>query len=245
MDVFNRRFGVIYFKLEPPLTNDQLIEIINWLNNTKTEIREVIILEATLPMFEIFISSFRKNLDFFDVFANVSNGIGHQEPNFQIRRFFFSEYSTWFNHEYLMSLDCEHIQANKMDFSSENMNQFFRSWQEGKTNRRLERCELQLNSYSDVKNALKGCGGELMDPRTTRLKFRSSNGGHNIWIYGGIHFRGNDGRLAVVELTGTYFSRENDENCQTQIKLYLEEMEKWDYSDDRLSFHKNLNVFFF
>uniref|UniRef100_A0A1I7ULT0 FBA_2 domain-containing protein n=1 Tax=Caenorhabditis tropicalis TaxID=1561998 RepID=A0A1I7ULT0_9PELO len=124
-------------------------------------------------------------------------------------------------------MDSELILTYKVDWPADDLNVFLRSWQEGKTNRRLRQVNFVMCSERNVKEVLKGLGGELMDPRTTKLKIREDSlyGYEDKWICGGIHIRRNDERLAVIN---GYKHSEEDENAdERDIQEYLNEREMW------------------
>uniref|UniRef100_A0A1I7U1C0 FBA_2 domain-containing protein n=2 Tax=Caenorhabditis tropicalis TaxID=1561998 RepID=A0A1I7U1C0_9PELO len=183
-------------------------------------------------MFELFMNKFRKNVDqlYLHNIKLESNGFILKLLNFKIKQKFVSIYSEWIHLDFLLSLDCEYITAFKNNLSAEDMNMFLRSWQEGKTNRNLKYGKLRMCSDLDVKEVLKDCGGELMDPRTSRIKF-SDLCYPDKWIHGGIHIRRNDGRLAVIELTGDYLIKEDSNVTEKNIEKYLKTVELWNSRD--------------
>uniref|UniRef100_A0A1I7TTZ9 LPD18 domain-containing protein n=1 Tax=Caenorhabditis tropicalis TaxID=1561998 RepID=A0A1I7TTZ9_9PELO len=102
-------------------------------------------------------------------------------------------------------------------------------------------------SKNDLKEVLKGCGGELMHPRTTKLKFRRGNGDtyicqnkyENVWIRGGIYIKGSDGRLAVI---GSYLNNEGVEEDVSEYEIgeYLEHLNIWNSENEhwyKTSYH--------
>uniref|UniRef100_A0A1I7UTC3 FBA_2 domain-containing protein n=1 Tax=Caenorhabditis tropicalis TaxID=1561998 RepID=A0A1I7UTC3_9PELO len=125
-------------------------------------------------------------------------------------------------------MDPERISLSDINWPDQDLNVFLRSWQEGKTNRNLKLADLRTNSERDVKEVLKGCGGRLMDPRNTKFKFRDSNK----WIYGGIHIRRKDGRLAVIQNNGFYYFDENQVVSRRQVEEYVDRWRKWN-SEER------------
>uniref|UniRef100_A0A1I7U1D2 FBA_2 domain-containing protein n=1 Tax=Caenorhabditis tropicalis TaxID=1561998 RepID=A0A1I7U1D2_9PELO len=122
-------------------------------------------------------------------------------------------------------MDIEMISAYKINLSSEDLNVFLKSWQEGKTNQRMREFECVSLEEIDVKEVLKGCGGELMDPRTTKQTFRMS-GYLDSWIYGGINIRRNDGRLAIIDTYGSSTTLDDDAT-ERYAEDYLETLEIW------------------
>uniref|UniRef100_A0A1I7TU01 FBA_2 domain-containing protein n=2 Tax=Caenorhabditis tropicalis TaxID=1561998 RepID=A0A1I7TU01_9PELO len=233
MDVFNCHFGVIDLKLEHPLSNDQLIEIINWLNNTKIEIRILDLTSGSWPMFELFMNTFQKSVSLLIIIERGSEGEGivHKRLNFKIKNAFYSNPCAWFSLEFLFSMETEYITANKIDLTAEDLNVFLRSWQEGKTNRKMKKILLTTCLDRDLKKVLEGCGGELMDPRTTKHKFRRfiRDTYKDIWVYGGIHIRRDDGRIAVIKNSWNEYETE-DRSAYQERELnrnYLENLDIW------------------
>uniref|UniRef100_A0A1I7TCF9 F-box domain-containing protein n=1 Tax=Caenorhabditis tropicalis TaxID=1561998 RepID=A0A1I7TCF9_9PELO len=182
LDVFNCPFEIVHFELKPPLTEDQLIMIIDLLNGMKTEIKEVYI-----------VAKCQRILDF------------------------------------LFSLNTEIICAYQTNLSSKELNEFLRSWKEGKTNQKVKQVTIGTCSERDVKEVLKGLGGELMDPRTATFKFREKGFERYIeyWIRGGIQIRGNDGRFAVIVTSRFAYPTKNEDVKVKHIQKYLKDLEMW------------------
>uniref|UniRef100_A0A1I7TTY5 FBA_2 domain-containing protein n=1 Tax=Caenorhabditis tropicalis TaxID=1561998 RepID=A0A1I7TTY5_9PELO len=247
MDVFNCDFGIIYFELEPPQTNDQLIEIINWLNNTKKEIRAIDITLGYSPMLELFMNTFRRNISQLTIFHYDGrieyDDVVYKHLNFEIKNSFYSHPFSLFNLDFLLSMDTEKILPYRSYFSARELNIFLRSWQEGKTNQKLKEIFFIIWPKADVKEILKGCRGELMDPRTTRLKFREvgSDNHREFWIYGGIYIRRNDGHLAVI---GGCCCREGENVSEYNIEEYLKHVEDWN-SENRTWYVEGFRIFTF
>uniref|UniRef100_A0A1I7U1D3 FBA_2 domain-containing protein n=1 Tax=Caenorhabditis tropicalis TaxID=1561998 RepID=A0A1I7U1D3_9PELO len=231
LDVFKCRFYEISLELKPPLTDDQLIVLIDWMNGMKNEIRMILIRSATWPMFELFMNRFRKSIGKLMLLENKYDcgDIVFKRLNFEIKHSFSSNPCPWFHLDFLFSMDTEKISAYKINFSAEDLNVFLRSWQEGKTNQRMREFACVPLKELNVKEVLKGCGAELMDPRTTKQKY-SMSGYLDCWIYGGIHIRRNDGRLAVID-TNDSNTTVDDGTTEGHIEDYLEEREIWN-SDD-------------
>uniref|UniRef100_A0A1I7V1B3 Nucleotid_trans domain-containing protein n=1 Tax=Caenorhabditis tropicalis TaxID=1561998 RepID=A0A1I7V1B3_9PELO len=80
-----------------------------------------------------------------------------------------------------------------------------------------------------MKEVLKGCGGELMDPRTTKMKFQEPDY-PDMYIHGGIHIRRNDGRLAVIDIN--YYDSYHEDAGTQEIQKYLSSREIWESKDD-------------
>uniref|UniRef100_A0A1I7UZQ0 FBA_2 domain-containing protein n=1 Tax=Caenorhabditis tropicalis TaxID=1561998 RepID=A0A1I7UZQ0_9PELO len=232
LDVSNCRFEMVYFELISPLTDDQLIAIIDWMNGLKTAIEQIVIRYATWPMFELFMSRFRKSiselrplhLDF------KRDNIVLKRLNFEIKYTFSSNFCSWFHLDFLFSMDTEKITVYAINLCAEDLNKYIRSWQEGKTSRKVKQVQLRFSTQRDVKEVLKGCGGELMDPRTTKLSFRgisSSGYNYNYFVYGGIYIRGNDGRLAIVETDGQDYWSDNEGSHAERVQTYLKAQDIW------------------
>uniref|UniRef100_A0A1I7U1E1 FBA_2 domain-containing protein n=1 Tax=Caenorhabditis tropicalis TaxID=1561998 RepID=A0A1I7U1E1_9PELO len=249
MNVFNCCFKTIELELNPPLTYDQLFEMINWLNEMKTEIEEVAIVSAKRHMFEFFMNRFRKSINqlYTPLRYFESDGIVFKRLNFEVKELFYSIRCDWFNLECLSNMNTENISAYKNNFSAEELNVFLRSWQEGKTNRNLKQIVLVTSVSSDMKEVLKDCGAELMDPRTTKLKFRERNrfGYFDSRIYGGIHIRRNDGRLAVIRTDGYDYFREDNVH-ERQIRKYLRNRDIWNSENSHDKWYEHaFNIYFF
>uniref|UniRef100_A0A1I7U247 FBA_2 domain-containing protein n=2 Tax=Caenorhabditis tropicalis TaxID=1561998 RepID=A0A1I7U247_9PELO len=230
LDVLNCRIDRISFDLRPPLTDDQLIMMIDWLNGMKIDIQAVSIRTATWPLFELFITRFQKSVSRLHFFERnckqfKCDGIIYKRLNFEIKRFFSSNPCPWFNLEFLFNMDTEKISAHKIDLSPEDLNVFLRSWQEGKTNQKLRKIQFETCVERDVKEVLNGCGGELMDPRTAKFMFR--DGYQDMWIHGGILIRRNDGRLAVIDINYYEYSTEEQNVTEQEIQKYLKVREIW------------------
>uniref|UniRef100_A0A1I7TU02 FBA_2 domain-containing protein n=1 Tax=Caenorhabditis tropicalis TaxID=1561998 RepID=A0A1I7TU02_9PELO len=247
LDVFNCCLQQIDFKLKRRLTENHLIEIINWLNNSKTEIRGVVIKGATWSMLELYMNRFRKTirqLYFNDKKFKNEGGYICKSVNFGIKDSFLSLHnSPWFHLDCILNLNCEQISGNKLNFTAEDLNVFLRSWQEGKTNREAKQVVLSTSSPRDVKEVLKGCGGELMDPRTNKLKFRilRQNKYEDIWIRGGIYIRRNDGCLAVMQTNSYRPYTEDEDVSEEQVEVYLKYRDNWNSENS----HDQLNETFF
>uniref|UniRef100_A0A1I7T4P5 FBA_2 domain-containing protein n=1 Tax=Caenorhabditis tropicalis TaxID=1561998 RepID=A0A1I7T4P5_9PELO len=228
MDVFNCPLGIT-IDLEPPLTDDQLIMMIDWLNNMKNDIEWVEIQYAIWPMFDIFMNRFKRSVDMFTMHQHMYSSFVYKSPCFEIKQILDSDFSGWFGREFIMNMDPEQILANEIDLSGADLNVFLRSWQEGKTNRGLRVCKLSLNRYFNIREVLKGCGAKMMDPRTTKLYFRSVDGllHHDIWIYGGFYIRRNDGRLAVIQTYLFQSFKENEDTHWKHIPSFLEARDMW------------------
>uniref|UniRef100_A0A1I7V1B7 F-box domain-containing protein n=1 Tax=Caenorhabditis tropicalis TaxID=1561998 RepID=A0A1I7V1B7_9PELO len=242
----------IELDLKSPLTDNQLILFIDWLNGIKTEIREVCIDSFSRRMFEIFMNRFQRSIEDLEVYELIFSDV-EREPinsnrlNFEIQRSFFVDCSEWFNLEFLLSMDSEQILANGMKLSAEDMNVFLRSWQEGKTNRNLKMLKITTGSTSDMKKVVKDCGAELIDPRTAKFKhthFRDRES-HDRWICGGIHIRRNDGRLAIIQTRNHEYLTEDENITQEQIQKYLVEKEIWNSEKNHEEWYKKwLGVYF-
>uniref|UniRef100_A0A1I7U1D6 FBA_2 domain-containing protein n=3 Tax=Caenorhabditis tropicalis TaxID=1561998 RepID=A0A1I7U1D6_9PELO len=207
IDVFNCFFEIIEFRLRPLLTDDQLIMFIDWLNGVKNEIREIIILSAMSSLFEVFRNRFRKSINTLTLLdTDFSDSESSNSPL-----------------DFLFNINIERIISHNPNLSAEDLNLFLRSWQEGKTNLNLKQVKFIFWEGKDVKEVLKDCGGELMDPRETKIKFRER---YDIWYRGGIHIRRNDGRLAVIDTSGHEYWKE-DEIYEEHALKYLEDHEIW------------------
>uniref|UniRef100_A0A1I7U1C2 FBA_2 domain-containing protein n=1 Tax=Caenorhabditis tropicalis TaxID=1561998 RepID=A0A1I7U1C2_9PELO len=142
-------------------------------------------------------------------------------------------------------LDPNRITACDISLSAQDLNVFLRSWQEGKTNRRLVTCKLQLSNEIDVKKVLKNCGGELMDPRTTRLQI-IERGCLDVWIRGGIRIRRNDGRLAVIDTNCCPYLTRNQEIFEVHVRDYEKRLEIWNSENSDEKWNENgFNIFSF
>uniref|UniRef100_A0A1I7T4P6 FBA_2 domain-containing protein n=1 Tax=Caenorhabditis tropicalis TaxID=1561998 RepID=A0A1I7T4P6_9PELO len=144
-------------------------------------------------------------------------------------------------------MDTEQIAANNIDLSEEDLNMFLRSWQEGKTNQGLRVCKLTVDFF-DVRKVLKDCGGQLMDPRTTKLKFpKLGKYGFidDVWIRGGIHIRRNDGRLAVIQTNNYVYWREGEGAREEDVKEYLRNLEIWNSENRRFVRERVFNFYIF
>uniref|UniRef100_A0A1I7UZV5 F-box domain-containing protein n=1 Tax=Caenorhabditis tropicalis TaxID=1561998 RepID=A0A1I7UZV5_9PELO len=216
------RFDSVEFELRPPLTDDQLFTMIDWLNGLKTE--NISIRSATWPMFELFMNRFRRSIQKLSFIGQEWNGVIYKHLNFEIKQSFTSNRSDWFNLDFLFSMDTETITSYDTNLSAEDLNVFLRSWQEGKTNRNLKQVKVTTCSKVDMKKVLKGCGGEIMDPRTTKLKFRPFR---FKWICGGIHIRRNDGRLAVIQNDDCSTWKKEEDVPENDIENYLKQLEMW------------------
>uniref|UniRef100_A0A1I7U1B4 FBA_2 domain-containing protein n=1 Tax=Caenorhabditis tropicalis TaxID=1561998 RepID=A0A1I7U1B4_9PELO len=242
LDVFNFYFRRIDFKFKPPITEDQLIMIIDWLNGVKTEIGSVRIQSANLAMTELFMNRFQKNIQvfressFFDPvhkhYSIVSNRL-----NFKVE-YLIKSNNICLNLEFLLSIDCERINTHSSNLNAKDLNIFLRSWQEGKTNQNLIRINLTACSEIDMKEVLKDCGAELVDPRTAKLKL------NNWWINGGIHIRRNDGRLAVIQNSTSFYISEDWPTTTEEIETYLKNQELWNSTNEKW-FEKNFNIYTF
>uniref|UniRef100_A0A1I7TU06 FBA_2 domain-containing protein n=1 Tax=Caenorhabditis tropicalis TaxID=1561998 RepID=A0A1I7TU06_9PELO len=141
-------------------------------------------------------------------------------------------------------MDTEKIIAYETNFSAEDLNIFLRSWQEGKTNQKLKEIKLETRLETDVKEVLKGCGGELMDPRTSKLKFRYPGGDRylDLCVHGGIHIKETDRRIAVI---GGYLNDEEEEDVpEEEIEEYLNNLSNWN-SENEHWYKKTYDLFFF
>uniref|UniRef100_A0A1I7V1C2 FBA_2 domain-containing protein n=1 Tax=Caenorhabditis tropicalis TaxID=1561998 RepID=A0A1I7V1C2_9PELO len=211
--------------------------MIDWLNGLKNEIKNVWIHSATAPLFELFLSRLRKRIRSLGV-LNITfeqGEIAHKCFNFEISHNFVSNGSKWIYLDLLFSMDTERIFASETNFSAKDLNVFLRSWQEGKTNQKLKQVKSTTYYARDMKKVLKDCGAELMDPRTTKLKFRELDFEgcyEDIWIHGGIHIKGNDGRLAVIKNKDYGYIGEHGVVPKEQIIDYLKALEIWN-SDDK------------
>uniref|UniRef100_A0A1I7TTY4 FBA_2 domain-containing protein n=1 Tax=Caenorhabditis tropicalis TaxID=1561998 RepID=A0A1I7TTY4_9PELO len=189
-------------------------------------------------------NTFQRNISKLTNFLRSSeyDGVVHKRLNFEIEKEIHSDPCTWFNIEFLLSMDTVEIYAYRSNFSAEDLNIFLRSWQEGKTNQKLK--EILLTTCSDInlKEVLKGCGGELMDPRTTKHKFQYLVGdpSTDVWICGGIHIKGKNGRIAVIEGNCSI----EEDVSRTQIEEYLERVEDWN-SENKTWFKEIFNIFIF
>uniref|UniRef100_A0A1I7TCG0 F-box domain-containing protein n=1 Tax=Caenorhabditis tropicalis TaxID=1561998 RepID=A0A1I7TCG0_9PELO len=131
--------------------------------------------------------------------------------------------------DFLFSLNTEIICAYQTNLSSKELNEFLRSWKEGKTNQKVKQVTIGTCSERDVKEVLKGLGGELMDPRTATFKFREKGFERYIeyWIRGGIQIRGNDGRFAVIVTSRFAYPTKNEDVKVKHIQKYLKDLEMW------------------
>uniref|UniRef100_A0A1I7T4P4 FBA_2 domain-containing protein n=1 Tax=Caenorhabditis tropicalis TaxID=1561998 RepID=A0A1I7T4P4_9PELO len=224
LKVTNCSFQQVGMKLKAPLTVDQLIMTIDWLNESKTEIGKVFIFRATWQMFEIFMNRFRKPVDTLMVLESDIDWDGTvlKPLKFEIKELFSFQRCLWLNIDFLLSIDTKTISVDEIDISAQDLNMFLRSWQEGKTNQNLNMVDFVTCSEIDVKEVVKDCGGVLMDPRTTKVKFSDREFREEIWIYGGIYIRRNDGRLAVIQ-TNTFQYSEDDRD----VEKYLRTLEIW------------------
>uniref|UniRef100_A0A1I7U1A7 FBA_2 domain-containing protein n=1 Tax=Caenorhabditis tropicalis TaxID=1561998 RepID=A0A1I7U1A7_9PELO len=242
MDVFDCSFGVIDLDIKPPLTDDGLILFVNWLNEMKTELRTVTIEAGNLETFEIFMNGFRKSIGFLLVNDTCYHFDHIKRLNLEVK-FLFCLFGPYIHLDLLLSLDCKKIIAEgEINLTAVELNVFLRSWQEGKTNRKLEIFQVKTDEEEDIKEVLRGCGAEIMDPRTTKLKFWDSVYGWITLIHGGIHFRRNDGRLAVIDINknSTYGEVVPEEN----IQKYLRERVTWNSEDFRWA-ERRFNIYFF
>uniref|UniRef100_A0A1I7T4P9 FBA_2 domain-containing protein n=1 Tax=Caenorhabditis tropicalis TaxID=1561998 RepID=A0A1I7T4P9_9PELO len=230
LDVTNCRLDEVDFKLKPPLTVDQLIMTIVWLNGLKTEIKEVLISRATWQMFEIFMNRFRKPVDTLMVLESDIDWDGTilKRLKFEIKDWFSFQRCLWLNIEFLLSMNTKKISVDEIDISAQDLNMFLRSWQEGKTNQNLNMVDFVTCSEIDVKEVVKGCGGELMDPRTTKVMSRYGET-EETWIRGGIHIRRNDGRVAVIPTNGSHWVDEDADD--DDVEEYLKHLEIWNSED--------------
>uniref|UniRef100_A0A1I7U1B6 FBA_2 domain-containing protein n=1 Tax=Caenorhabditis tropicalis TaxID=1561998 RepID=A0A1I7U1B6_9PELO len=230
MDVFNCPFERMDMHLDYYLEDDQLIMMIDWMNGMKTEIKEIVIQSATWSMLKIFMNRFKKSIErlFFDKVTYSHQYVIsiHKRLNFEIKDLLLSRYSQWIHLDLFLSMDTERMRVDRSRLSGEDLNVFLRSWQEGKTNRKLKYLEMETCWKCDVKDVLKDCGGEIMDPRTINLKFRE-HGNRDVWIRGGIHIRRNDGRLAVISSSGYKYYEEKEETHRRQIQDYEIAQEIW------------------
>uniref|UniRef100_A0A1I7T4Q0 FBA_2 domain-containing protein n=1 Tax=Caenorhabditis tropicalis TaxID=1561998 RepID=A0A1I7T4Q0_9PELO len=236
LNITNCRFETVYFNLKPPLTIDQLIMTIDWMNGLQNEIRKVVIFRATWQMFEIFINRFRKSINqLLAPYGGLKwDGIVQKRLKFEIKESFCSNPSQWFHLDFLFNMDTEQISAEKIDMSAQDLNVFLRSWQEGKTNRNLEKIDFVTCSKIDVKEVLKGCGGVLMDPRTTKVMAQKSGRYflNDVWIRGGIHIRRNDGRLAVIQTSSYEYWKKGENAKKGHVEKYLKILEVWNSEDN-------------
>uniref|UniRef100_A0A1I7U1B5 FBA_2 domain-containing protein n=1 Tax=Caenorhabditis tropicalis TaxID=1561998 RepID=A0A1I7U1B5_9PELO len=198
--------------------------LIDWLNRLKNEIRTVDIQPVTSPLLKVFMDRFKRNV--LDLWLRKeelgSDGEVYNRLNFEVKRFFLSDVSLSFNLEFFLYIDPERISAVEIDLSAEDLNLFLRSWQEGKTNRNLNYATLGVCAKRDMKEVLKDCGAELMDPRTTNLKREFFS-----WNRGGIYIRRNDGCLAVIHNVAYYNPTEDVQPHEEQIRKYLRAREIW------------------
>uniref|UniRef100_A0A1I7U1D8 FBA_2 domain-containing protein n=1 Tax=Caenorhabditis tropicalis TaxID=1561998 RepID=A0A1I7U1D8_9PELO len=225
MDVLNCRIDSLSLELKPPLTEDQLIVMIDCLNGIKTDIGQVLIVSSTSPPFELFMNRIRKSVSKFYSSIDDSERNVHIPLNFEIKEY-FSSTCPWLHLDSLLNMNTEKISASAINLSAEDLNVFLRSWQEGKTNRKLKSAKLRMSSERDVKEVLKGCEGQLMDPRTTKLKCNECYD-LDFFIGGGIHIRGNDGRLAVIDTNGQEWCSNYDDTYEKRVQKYLKEREIW------------------
>uniref|UniRef100_A0A1I7TU03 FBA_2 domain-containing protein n=2 Tax=Caenorhabditis tropicalis TaxID=1561998 RepID=A0A1I7TU03_9PELO len=195
----------------------------------KTEIRRAIITSATLSMFKIFMNRFKRSIRELylperdpEYDENVYKCL-----NFNVNHYFYADTCPWFNLEFFLNIESIAITLKSIQLSDEDLNMFLRSWQKGKTNRQVRQVVLLTSSARDVKEILKGCGGELMDPRTTQLKFREVDGQEYKWIRGGIHIRRNDGRIAAILNNNRRYSTEDENVSDVEIEKYLEARDIW------------------
>uniref|UniRef100_A0A1I7U1C3 FBA_2 domain-containing protein n=1 Tax=Caenorhabditis tropicalis TaxID=1561998 RepID=A0A1I7U1C3_9PELO len=243
MDVFNCPFEIVFLELKPPLTDDQLIMMIDSLNGMVTEIRRVEIESATSSMLELFMNRFRKSIG--TLVLHDSDRLVCKRLNFEIKNVFYSDSLKWINLDFLLSMDTLSISALSCNLSAKDLNVFLRSWQEGKTNQKLQHIDFMTFEQLDVMEVVKGCGGELMDPRTTKLKYQGINYaevGFDIWIHGGIYIRRNDGRLAVIATNGHNYGGAEEIIKDIRERNYLD---AWDIWNSENSAEKwNMNKFF-
>uniref|UniRef100_A0A1I7U1C1 F-box domain-containing protein n=1 Tax=Caenorhabditis tropicalis TaxID=1561998 RepID=A0A1I7U1C1_9PELO len=226
LDVFNCSLDMRDWRLKPPMTKDQLIMMIDWLNGMENEVKKIVIKSATWEMLELFMNRFQRSIRK----LYIRNKLGHNDYkslNFQVKQLFLSNSSKWFHLDFLFSLDCDRIEMYNSILTEEDLNMFLRSWQEGKTNRNLKSFEFQTCSDLDIKKIVKDCGAKLKDPRTTKHEFPHIKclKDRGNWICGGIHIRGNDGRLAI--LNGYFDYVEDKDVPEDLIEYYLECLELW------------------
>uniref|UniRef100_A0A1I7U1B0 FBA_2 domain-containing protein n=1 Tax=Caenorhabditis tropicalis TaxID=1561998 RepID=A0A1I7U1B0_9PELO len=238
--------------MKPPLTNDQLIMMIDWLNGIKHEIKEVYIKSATGLMLELFMNRFQRSIEKLEVQDQYikCEGINYKRLNFEIKNS-FSSYSSWYTLDFLFSMDTKRIDIDCSKFLEEDINMFLRSWQEGKTNRNLNQMDMITVGERDMRKVLKDCEGVLMDPRTTKFEvFEQKNiyssffspREPNKWIHGGIHIRRNDGRLAVID--NSKYWTVNEHVSEKQIEKYEITREIWNSEDDTW-FESWFHIYFF
>uniref|UniRef100_A0A1I7U1B8 FBA_2 domain-containing protein n=1 Tax=Caenorhabditis tropicalis TaxID=1561998 RepID=A0A1I7U1B8_9PELO len=180
-------------------------------------------------MFELFMNGLQRSVG--ELITHQKDGKGYKNLNFQVNTYFFADPCLWFNLEFLLSMDSKGISIHTTNFSAEDLNVFLRSWQEGKTNWNLEQVKLRTYYARDMKEVLKGCKGEYMDPRTTKLSEPRSQGYQ--WIYGGIHIRRNDGRLAVIQTGFDDYYVEDNGASEREIRTYLATRQVWESENSR------------
>uniref|UniRef100_A0A1I7U1A9 FBA_2 domain-containing protein n=1 Tax=Caenorhabditis tropicalis TaxID=1561998 RepID=A0A1I7U1A9_9PELO len=202
--------------------------MIDWLNGMKSEIKRVYVEPATGLMLELFMNRFQRSIEDLEVQDRYikCEEINYKRLHFKIKNS-FSSYSAWYTLDFLFSLGCEQIEAFFTNFSGKELNVFLRSWQEGKTNQKLNRIKISTCRNEIMSHVLKDCEAELIDPRTTKLKFQDPID-LDIWIHGGIHFRRNDGRLAVIDINYEASEETKEEVSEKHIQKYLREREMWD-----------------
>uniref|UniRef100_A0A1I7T4P8 F-box domain-containing protein n=1 Tax=Caenorhabditis tropicalis TaxID=1561998 RepID=A0A1I7T4P8_9PELO len=232
LDITNCQLDEFRLYLKPPWTVDQLIMTIDWLNEMKNEFDRVSIDTETWEMFEIFLNRFRKNIHTLLLYGEDIewDGTVKQKLNFEVKDLSSLIDCPWFHLDFLFTMELESISADNIGMSAQDLNVFLRSWQEGKTNRNLEMADFVKRTEIDVKEVVKGCGGVLMDPRTSKVMFNHKVAGR-IWMRGGIHIRRNDGRLAVVDTNGFDYWMDDDDVTEEDVNRYLKNLEIWN-SDD-------------
>uniref|UniRef100_A0A1I7T4P7 FBA_2 domain-containing protein n=1 Tax=Caenorhabditis tropicalis TaxID=1561998 RepID=A0A1I7T4P7_9PELO len=232
LDVTSYRISEFRFDLKPPFTVDQLIMTIDWLNEMKTDFRKVWIETETWEMLEIFLNRFRKNIHTLMLGGTDLkwDGTVKRRLNFEIKDLSSWIDCPWFHLDFLFNMEPETVFAEKIDISAQDLNVFLKSWQEGKTNKNLKKVDFHTCSEIDVKEVVKGCRGELMDPRTTKVRFSHEITGET-WLRGGIHIRRNDGRLAVIDTHGFDYYSEGRDISEEGARRYLKNLEIWN-SDD-------------
>uniref|UniRef100_A0A1I7U1D7 FBA_2 domain-containing protein n=1 Tax=Caenorhabditis tropicalis TaxID=1561998 RepID=A0A1I7U1D7_9PELO len=190
-------------------------------------------------MFELFVNRFQKSIcgiNIFDLkFESEPNVC--KRVNFEIKYLFYSNRADWIQLDFLLKLTCEGIFGSDFSLSAKDLNVFLRSWQEGKTNKNLKRFDFILRRRIDMLQVLKGCKGELMDPRTTQIKYRDKEDEFS-W---GVHIKRNDGRLAVIEIVGHDSDSDSDDEDEdlTLDQKYLKALEIWNSGDENYSCYQN------
>uniref|UniRef100_A0A1I7V1B4 F-box domain-containing protein n=1 Tax=Caenorhabditis tropicalis TaxID=1561998 RepID=A0A1I7V1B4_9PELO len=228
LDVFKCHFEYVRFELKDTLYRETPILLNNWLNGLKTDIKKVVIDSTTQRMFELFMNGFNRNIEDLSVYGDL-NSESVTRSNFEIKHSFNSN-SSFIKLDLLLNIDTKIIELGHTNLEAKEMNKFLRSWQEGKTNHKLKLFKFTFYIREDMKEVLKDCGAEIMDPRTTKLKSWTLDQGY-IWRYGGIHIRRNDGRLAVIQTDQYEYSTEHEDTDPRQLQRYLKALEIWNSED--------------